>query len=362
MEEERKWCVYIHTLDINGLIRRYVGLTSQNPPEKRWANGNGYASNIYFYRTIKKYGWDNFNHEIIKDELTQQEAIDLEISTISQYNTTNPSFGFNHTIGGEGMSGITGKNNKKSFGVLQFDLLGNFIEEYGSANEAGRINDIYPICIVNCCNKKLFISDGYIWCYKKNYTETYVDEVIKNRKECFKNKKCNDIPIIVYDIEENFIGRFRSAREFKRQYGFSESAISANAHNKTSCIDNKYWAFFEDDFDENSIQLKKNIIEQDKLAWIESYNKRAGANHFNFNKPADESAGAKLCICSLTDKPVCRKTMIKILNKNGIKITYSRLGKYLRVLSLCGEVFPQKELSRKMIHDLQIIELKDWKG
>ena len=74
-DNERIFCVYKHTSP-NG--KSYIGITSMNPPEKRWKNGKGYSHNKYFTNAINKYGWDNFTHEIIENNLTEEEAKVLE--------------------------------------------------------------------------------------------------------------------------------------------------------------------------------------------------------------------------------------------------------------------------------------------
>lgn len=101
--DNRNWCVYMHTNTING--KRYIGITGQNPPERRWRNGgSGYSQSGYFRNAIKKYGWDNFSHEIIKANLTFDEACEFEKFYISIYNTKRPK-GYNLTDGGEGSVG-----------------------------------------------------------------------------------------------------------------------------------------------------------------------------------------------------------------------------------------------------------------
>ena len=96
--EDRDWCVYIHTSPSN---KKYVGITGQKPPEKRWDEGRGYSHNAYFSSAIKKYGWDNFKHEIIAEDLTASEAEEMERSLIQKYNTMNRKYGYNLTSGGE---------------------------------------------------------------------------------------------------------------------------------------------------------------------------------------------------------------------------------------------------------------------
>ena len=65
------WVVYCHINKINQ--KKYVGITSQTA-QKRWKNGFGYTSSPHFYVAIQKYGWDNFEHVILFDGLTEQEA------------------------------------------------------------------------------------------------------------------------------------------------------------------------------------------------------------------------------------------------------------------------------------------------
>lgn len=110
-EEDRSYCVYIHTNKING--KKYVGQTQCNPPEKRWLGGHGYRHNNYFYNSIKKYGWNNFEHEIIERYLTKEEANELEKLLIKELNTTNRDIGYNLTIGGEGIAGYSHTEESK---------------------------------------------------------------------------------------------------------------------------------------------------------------------------------------------------------------------------------------------------------
>ena len=95
------YCVYIHTNKING--KKYVGQTKHgdNPKEKRWKYGDGYKSCTYFYNAILKYGWNNFEHEIVDKNLTKDEAYSMEQKLISELDTRNPNVGYNIRIGGE---------------------------------------------------------------------------------------------------------------------------------------------------------------------------------------------------------------------------------------------------------------------
>ena len=88
----------------------YIGITI-NKPEIRWGkDGKGYkprkkGADSAFWRAIKKYGWDNFNHDII--EVVERNSIEeldsalkqLEIHYIQVFDSFNN--GYNMTTGGD---------------------------------------------------------------------------------------------------------------------------------------------------------------------------------------------------------------------------------------------------------------------
>ena len=101
--EEKIWSVYIHTcIQTN---KRYVGITSINP-KRRWRKGgSGYKKQPLFWNAIKKYGWDNFRHEIVLQNETFEYACAVEKCLIKHYKTRNKDYGYNDTEGGEGVKG-----------------------------------------------------------------------------------------------------------------------------------------------------------------------------------------------------------------------------------------------------------------
>lgn len=112
----KTYYVYIHTNKING--KKYVGITSQEP-HCRWRNGEGYKHHqSKFYGAIKKYGWDSFDHEVISEGLTLEEACELEVSLIQKYDSAHRDKGYNTDLGGkhsewteERRNSIKGPNN-----------------------------------------------------------------------------------------------------------------------------------------------------------------------------------------------------------------------------------------------------------
>ena len=95
------YIVYMHISPNN---KKYIGITCQSE-KNRWRNGEGYKNNEYFYRSIKKYGWGNFQHIIIVRGLYKDEAEWLEIELIRIWDSTNRSKGYNITLGGGGSRG-----------------------------------------------------------------------------------------------------------------------------------------------------------------------------------------------------------------------------------------------------------------
>lgn len=100
---EKRYIVYKHTTPSG---KCYIGTTCRNL-NKRWRNGNGYKTQISFYRAIIKYGWDNINHEILFENLSSDDAKLKEMEMIAKYNSMNRDYGYNLTAGGDGMLGYT---------------------------------------------------------------------------------------------------------------------------------------------------------------------------------------------------------------------------------------------------------------
>ena len=94
---ENNYCVYMHVNKLND--KKYIGITCQTP-SRRWQNGYGYKKQA-FYNAIKKYGWDNFDHIILFEKLSEEEACEKEIELISKYKSDNKLYGYNITHGGE---------------------------------------------------------------------------------------------------------------------------------------------------------------------------------------------------------------------------------------------------------------------
>ena len=144
----KKYTLYSHTNKKNKKV--YVGIT-KNLPQNRWKNGNGY-SRQYFYNAICKYGWDGFEHTILADNLTRNEALRLERDYITLYDTTNPEHGYNCNKGNGALAKCIPRRTAAGTGhnIYQYDCHYNLIKIWNSmcdlVNAGYSKSSIYAIC------------------------------------------------------------------------------------------------------------------------------------------------------------------------------------------------------------------------
>lgn len=211
------YVVYMHTNRTNG--KKYIGITSQKRVTGRWHNGEGYKQQKRFYSAIKHYGWDGFDHEILFDGLTKEEAEQKEVALISEYRSNDLEYGYNIENGGHtnkyteeqrrqmslshignrhsretrekisashiGLSTkwLTGRKlseetrrkmseqrrgekNPRAKAVVQFDLCGKVVNQYNTLNDAARaVNTNNTSHISQCCAGKRNKAYGFRWAY-----------------------------------------------------------------------------------------------------------------------------------------------------------------------------------------------------
>lgn len=258
------YCVYIHTNKING--KMYIGQTvNGNNPKKRWANGMGYKTQKYFWKAIQKYGWDNFEHEIVASNLTKEEADRFEVLLIQKLNTANREFGYNVALGGGGTLGRHPSQEQiqkqretmrkyyddENFiqkmrevapkkAVWQFTDEGNFIKEYSSSKEAERETGVLSANICSCALKNTPSAGGYIWTYK-NDADDILERVIK-----YSNSKIKVEPIIQLSLDGVFVKEWPSAAEAGRGIGINYKNINLVCRNKRNKAGGFKWMYLSD--------------------------------------------------------------------------------------------------------------------
>lgn len=125
--DKNKYAVYMHKCKIDNKV--YIGMS--NNVERRWRNkGIEYSKSKHFWNAICKYGWENFEHIIIEENLSKEEAQEKEKEYIKKYDSRNKEKGFNIAEGGEGgiiytkhPKGMLGRHHNDNKKQKQRDLM-----------------------------------------------------------------------------------------------------------------------------------------------------------------------------------------------------------------------------------------------
>ena len=228
--------VYKHTNIINNKV--YIGITKQEP-KRRWQNGYGYIDNDYFYNSIKKYGWNNFKHEILFDNLTKEQAQEKEIELIEHYKSNNRNYGYNMSKGGEtcdeNFNKRFGKENHKSRRIRVLDSKTNkLLKIYDSQTQASIDLGINRKGITKNCLGQSKTYKGYIFEYDDcDFIKPLKVERGKHNNHKTTKIKCIDDNIIFNSIKE--AGKYYNIRPNNIATCLCESSKSKTAGGKRWC-------------------------------------------------------------------------------------------------------------------------------
>jgi len=197
IKEGKKYIVYKYTSPSNKI---YIGQTCKSL-DRRASNGTGYIHCTYFYSAILKYGLENFKREILKENLTLDEANYWEEYYINYYDSANRENGYNIRPGGnnskcsdeskekirkymiynnpmknqevvekvkkkntgkyksEESKKKISKSHKKKIKCVELDIV------YDSRNEAAKAIDVDPSNVSRAAKGETETSGGYHWRY-----------------------------------------------------------------------------------------------------------------------------------------------------------------------------------------------------
>lgn len=260
--EDRNYKVYMHTNKING--KKYIGIT-MTEPKQRWGYGYGYYNQKRFYNSIKKYGWNNFEHLVLFENLTKEEAETIEVELIKKYNTTDGKFGYNIDFGGNccisraehtknkisktmkekkintgnknPMYGKHGLDNNGSKPVLCVEL--NKI--YNSIAEASRELNIIFQNISKVCKKERYTAGGYHWHFLEDLSNDFIKTNIAienySADEKYGKKK-------VICIETKCV--YKSIHEASEKTGANKTQISKCCRGLSYTSNKLHWAYYDE--------------------------------------------------------------------------------------------------------------------
>lgn len=114
--------------------------------------------------------------------------------------------------------------------VLQYDIYGNFIKEYESQVIAAKELGINSTNISKCTNGRIKSAGGFLW-LKKNSDDIQV-KITTNTPTLIK----------VYDIDMNFIGKYKNINEIFKKLKICRQTIK-NALNRGGYSTNNYFEY-----------------------------------------------------------------------------------------------------------------------
>ena len=240
MSDDHK--IYMHKNKING--KMYIGQTSKSL-NRRWNNGKGYVNCPYFNHAIEKYGWENFEHILLHDGLSKNEADELEKYYIREYKSYMPEHGYNISLGGAGLSG-----GIKYKDIYQYTLDGYFVKHYNDVAEVLNENPDYNASTIRGVYNEIYSSAyGFQW---RSYYKEKIEDVKEHKANIGKTKI-----VYQYGLNGEFLQRFNDIKEASEVTGFSRSGISkaCNGHQKT--FEGYQWSF---DYIENIKAIDLYVI------------------------------------------------------------------------------------------------------
>lgn len=254
----------------------YVGQTCQSTLSARsQKNGKDYENCTYFYNAIQKYGWNNFEAEIIASNLTHDEADKFEMTLIRELNTMDKNIGYNIAPGGRTNAG--GMNlidmTDKRYGKLKV------IERA----ENDQTKEVYWVCKCDCGNKIVCTGDllrkGFkTSCGCENNHPKNFDKIIFN-KNATGGSNGNAKPVICLNTKEFF----ECIKDAAKKYGISYHSIGdcCNKRTKSSGKDHNgnklVWVFkseyvnmTEKDIDDMFYRANHTLVTNDMVVNIET--------------------------------------------------------------------------------------------
>lgn len=223
MEAEKnliKYIVYKTTCIKNNKI--YIGV------HKLFINKNDYYigcgifsnkkipknNNTLFAKAVRKYGVNNFKREILYEFDNIEDALKMEEKLVNKSFLKRKDV-YNIALGG----GYPPHLYKK---VYQYDINGNFLNEFNSIKEAAIfLNEKY--LTVGTSIRKKHLCKGYIWSYTK------VDKI--NTWKIYNKKR----KVAVYDKNNNLIKIYNSVRDCKKDYCGCPNVLAGRRKTSKSC-------------------------------------------------------------------------------------------------------------------------------
>lgn len=195
--------------------KKYIGQTRTTLKHRAGANGKSYQGCSAFNNAIKKYGWENFQAEIL-EEVPLDVIDETEINYILDYDTINPNFGYN----------IVQERCKymatlRHIPVYSYDeFTGEFLESYSSIAEAERAMNVHAGSIRRTLNQLNHHVKQRVW----------MTEKFEQIKVIPKNVQATSKKVYMYDSKTGqYLQEFDSLRAAAKDTMLPRSYITTSA-------------------------------------------------------------------------------------------------------------------------------------
>lgn len=197
----------------------YIGATTKSL-ESRIVDHIDKASRkegSHFQNAIATYGADAFEWVEIDTANDINELAQKEKGYILKYNSIEK--GYNSDSGG-GFKKI----------IYQFDLIGNKVAQYDCLESASSVTNVTKKRISNAClSNTHLLSDSY-WSYKSAFT---IGESKDHRKK----------QVFKYDLNGNFVAKYKSVADASRSTGLSKTSISRASRGEREQAGGYIWKY-----------------------------------------------------------------------------------------------------------------------
>lgn len=235
-------CIYCYTNKVNG--KKYVGQTKDfnkrhNQHKNESFNENAKGYNHYFHKAIRKYGFDNFEVEILKENLQCQDELNYwECYYINEFDTlaTNKK-GYNIGSGGNNGNPYAGKTKEEMEAIFNDEW-----RQKQSKSKKGENNPMYGISLLGDKNG-MFGRNGEL---NPFYGQHHTEETRKHLSEQKKGKKHHRArKIAQYDLQGNLIRVWDYMRQIEEEIGILHGGISQCCNGKKDSYKGFKWKFFD---------------------------------------------------------------------------------------------------------------------
>ena len=238
--------IYVHINKTNNKL--YIGQTKEHDVNKRWKNGYGYKNNKYFWNAIKKYGWENFDHIVLIENLSLEEANIIEEELINKYNTTNKNFGYNLKSGGRHskMSEETRMKISKSKMGHKVTMQTRIKISKNHADFSGDKNPRYGKHCSEETKKKIREnnkSEGRIGVKKPPET---IKKMIDNHADFSGDKNPKAKKVVQLSLDNHYINTFSTLVEAGKSIGQKSSNITVCCQNINRTAGGYKWRYYDD--------------------------------------------------------------------------------------------------------------------